>query len=282
MKHSHLFFHPVDSLYNYMRKTDAPGEVDDFKLHNHTSYELFIFLEGDVTFYVEGSAYQLKPFDVLVIRDNEMHRTVHLSKKTYRRIVVSIQKQFFDTLDCKQYQRLFTDREVGEANLIRADYIESSGFLDAVARFERYMKEAPRDGDAVLRATLVEMLHILSKSTLESGGDAFKNDVIKHILAYINQNITEPLSLDDIADAFFISKCHLCRMFKAATGFTIHSYITNKRIMLVRSLCRAGKSIGSACMEAGFGSYSNFYKTYVKETGLNPRTGLRQMDLRME
>lgn len=40
------------------------------------------------------------------------------------------------------------------------------------------------------------------------------------ILDYIRDNLAEPLTLDQIAGRFFISKHYLCRIFKSATGFS--------------------------------------------------------------
>lgn len=259
--------------YYYERKLDEAQRTYNYKLHNHSRYEVYVFLEGNVHYFVEGSLYKLNPYDVLVIRDNEMHEAVHVQKSEYNRIVMHFSKAFFKKNQCKQYERIFTDRELGKGNLIKAQYVKTSGLIDAIKRFENYTRETD-ESDAIAKALLTEILHILNQSTFENSIDTVKNDTVKKIMEYINDNIESISNLEEIADYLFISKCHLCRIFKKTTGMTVNRYIIAKRIMLVRQLCQSGKSISGACLEAGFGSYSNFYKIYTKDTGMSPKEGL--------
>ena len=75
---------------------------------------------------------------------------------------------------------------------------------------------------------------------------------------------------------FFVSRYHLCREFKRVTGHTIISYVNNKRLSLVKQLYKQGESINKICVDAGFSSYSSFYKAYLKEYGVIPKDGLRE------
>ena len=60
------------------------------------------------------------------------------------------------------------------------------------------------------------------------------------ILDYIRDNLAEPLTLDQIAGRFFISKHYLCRIFKSATGFSVMEYIIYSRILRARQLLQEG------------------------------------------
>ena len=93
-------------------------------------------------------------------------------------------------------------------------------------------------------------------------------------MSYINNNYNSNISLGDVAEKFFISKYHLCHMFKKATGLTVHRYITQKRITNVRESMGEGINITSAVINAGFSSYSSFYRSYIKEYGIPPKEGL--------
>ena len=98
-----------------------------------------------------------------------------------------------------------------------------------------------------------------------------KNEQIKSVILYINEHLTESLSLDVISNEFYISKGHLCRIFKASTGYTLNNYIAYKRLLYARELATTGMSWTNASIEAGFGNYSNFYRTYVRTFGVPPR-----------
>ena len=262
--------------FYYERKRDEAIRTYNYKLHNHQKYEVYVFLEGHVHYFIEGSLYKLTPCDILVIRDNEMHEAVHVKSSAYNRIVMHFSKNFFVENNCKEYEKIFTDRMLGKENLISAQYVKSSGLLDAFKRFEEYTAEAGSTKRTIAVATLIEILHILNQSTFENNLDTVNNETVREIMKYIGKNLETLSSLDQIADYLFLSKCHICRIFKKVMGMTINKYIISKRIMLVRQLCQNGKSISEAASEAGFGSYSNFYKIYTKETGLPPKEGLKR------
>lgn len=94
---------------------------------------------------------------------------------------------------------------------------------------------------------------------------------INEILSYINQNLTEELTLKNLAAHFYLSTSHLCKIFKDTTGTTINRYITAKRITLAKSLLTSGCSVMEACEKCGFRDYSNFLKTFTKAVGISPK-----------
>ena len=51
------------------------------------------------------------------------------------------------------------------------------------------------------------------------------------------------VSIDDLAARFYISKYHMMRRFRAETGYTVHAYLTGKRLALAREQIAAGFSI---------------------------------------
>lgn len=59
---------------------------------------------------------------------------------------------------------------------------------------------------------------------------------IASILQYINHNLQADLSVEKLAARYYVSKYHLMRKFKEETGYTLHNYIVNKRLLMARSL----------------------------------------------
>ena len=83
-------------------------------------------------------------------------------------------------------------------------------------------------------------------------------------------DLTEPVSIDDLAARFFVSKYHMMRQFRAQTGYTIHGYLTGKRLMRARAMIAAGTPVLQASEESGFGDYSAFLRAYRKQFGTTP------------
>jgi AraC-like DNA-binding protein len=89
-------------------------------------------------------------------------------------------------------------------------------------------------------------------------------------MAYLDRNLTEDLDMDALAERFFISKFHMMRLFKAETGFTIHTYLLQRRLLAARHLIERGMLATEACYRSGFRSYSSFTRAYSKHFGTTP------------
>lgn len=123
----------------------------------------------------------------------------------------------------------------------------------------------------IVENTLIELLYILNTNEIKPEESFGNKNNIRNIILYINDHITQPLDLEYIASRFFMSKYHLCHIFKKYTGVTVNQYITIKRIAIVKELYDQGKSLTYASSEAGFKSYSSFYRAYLKESGMSPK-----------
>ena len=91
------------------------------------------------------------------------------------------------------------------------------------------------------------------------------------ILAYINQNISQPITIEQLAEHFYLSESYICRIFKSATSTTINKYITARRISIAKSLLNEGASVNEAYERSGFTDYSNFFKAFTKAVGVSPK-----------
>ena len=89
---------------------------------------------------------------------------------------------------------------------------------------------------------------------------------------HLDQNLTSPQPLDDLAKRFFVSKYYLCRCFKADFGVSVHHYLSSKRVELACRLIARGETASAAAYHVGFGDYSSFYRAYKKYKGQAPST----------
>ncbi len=249
---------------------------DDFQLHTHKNeLEILIFIRGNAEYRVEGEVYKLEPYDTIIASSNEMHRVIHLSETDYERIVIMVKPDFFINNDCVEYNKIFYDRPIGCNNHISHKNTKNSDFCDCIERMEKYIKENT-DNKSVVKGTFFEMLYILNKCRNKPQfREPQSNKYIQQVISYINEHLTENITLNNLSEIFFVNKSYLFRIFKKHTGYTVNKYITHKRILLVRELCAKNLSITQASIEAGFGNYSNFYKMYLNEVGTPPKNELK-------
>ncbi|MGN0107165.1 MAG: helix-turn-helix transcriptional regulator, partial [Hominilimicola sp.] len=91
------------------------------------------------------------------------------------------------------------------------------------------------------------------------------------ILSYITQNYNSISGIEEVASRFYITKYHLCRLFKQHTGLTITHYITQIRLQhACELLTDTNKSVTAIAMECGFNSSMYFCKTFKKNIGMTP------------
>ena len=125
----------------------------------------------------------------------------------------------------------------------------------------------------IAKSVLMEFLYLLNHISEPVTIPVAEDQRIKDMLTYLNDHLTEPLSLDILSQKFFINKYHLCRVFKTITGYTINQYIITKRLMLAHELSKKGQSLLEASTNAGFNSYAHFYKMHKKHFGKPPKDG---------
>lgn len=257
--------------YEITKSEDEISSNNPFYLHSHTHYEIYLFLEGDAKYVVEEKSYSLEPYDIIVIKKHEMHRVYHNNPARYRRFVLSVSHEFFEENNCLEYERSFTDFANNRGNKICGDVVRSSGLYNAFMRLEKYTDNFTAQNTTIEKAIIIEILYLINSIHTFSLSDALQSP-IKKVITYINNHYTENISLDCLEKKFFISKYHLCRMFKQATGLTVHGYITDKRLNLACELKSNGATLSVAADRAGFASYSAFYRAYLQRFGKSPKT----------
>ena len=118
-------------------------------------------------------------------------------------------------------------------------------------------------------ATICGLLERIPGSLDHFGGDE-RNASAGQLMAYINEHYAQPLTLEEIADAFFISKSYLSHEFVRYTNTSVYEYIQFRRICGAKLLIASGVSLTDAAFQSGFNSYSSFLRTFRKTVGISP------------
>lgn len=99
------------------------------------------------------------------------------------------------------------------------------------------------------------------------------NKVLKEVREYINMNYNKKITLDNLADNFFISKFYLSHIFKDEFNITINQYITRIRVeKSIELMNRRELSIDDILKRVGFSSRSHFTNAFKKIIGVAPGT----------
>ena len=253
------------------------GVTKEFQLHTHPEYEIQLFLQTHNKYIVEEKVYNIEPYDMILIRKNQLHCLYRHVPSYATRIILGVSPEFFVENNCEEYEAQFLDESSRLHNKIPSHIVKNSGLLDAFMRYRKYSKDftLPRN-TPILQSIVVEILYLISQcSGFDKADDT--NETVKKVITYLNSNYTKEITLDELCSKFYLSKYYLCRLFRKATGLTVFEYVRKKRLALVNELIKNGKSQSEAAMQAGFANYTAFYRAYKTEFTISPRDGLRQI-----
>lgn len=97
------------------------------------------------------------------------------------------------------------------------------------------------------------------------------SNLIKQIVSYIGNHLSEELSVTILADLFHTNSSHLARKFKKETGYTISEYVNNQKIEAAKILLqRKELSVSQIAENLGYNSSSYFSTVFKKVTGTAP------------
>lgn len=239
------------------------------EFHAHDFLELYLFLDGSVTYYIEDQVYDLCPGDLLIIPPGRMHRPVIANERAaYERMVLWVELDYIARIDSAAGELQAALRGIG-ANGYRVP-LRGDDLIFVASLFRRIVK-MERGGvftSSAIRLYLKDAFEAYSLVEKEARGETA---VIPQVIRYLTEHFREPLRLDDLAARFFISKSYLNRHFKAYTNATVYAYLMALRITHARRMLREGATAAEAGRECGFSDYSTFYKAFKAQTGITPQ-----------
>ena len=243
----------------------------DFSYHYHDFHKIIVFISGKVTYHIEGKAYHLKPRDILLVSQGAIHKPEIDPSVPYERYIFWIR----DDLSCQELNTCFQKANDRSFNLVRADSALQERLKDLLPEIEQTLQNK-HFGDTVLRNALftqfmIYINRIFLRTSSSPDKKTYSSDTqVEQLLKYINRNLSENLSIDQLANRFFFSKYHMMRKFKNETGYTINNYITSKRLLMARSLISQGMPVMKAAQASGFHDYTTFVRAYKKQFGKAP------------
>lgn len=86
-----------------------------------------------------------------------------------------------------------------------------------------------------------------------------KKDIVKRVLDYMEENMEEEISVDEIAGSVGYSKFYLNRIFSEYTGITIYKYLQSRRLTIAaEKLVKTDAPVMQIAFEAGYDSQQSF------------------------
>lgn len=253
-------------------------EGTSFEYHWHDEIELLYIAKGSCTFVVGSDEYDTKERDILIIKNEEVHR--YESKVTCKQYVI----EFGHYLDTGIF-KMPIFRYTGMPSIIRANDKQTNLrelhkeietlILNIVSEY--YKKE--ESYHFIIKSDLYRIISLLSRAFI-SNLEIVENKkriaasylgILQHVFDYIESHYKEDITLEDISRVANFSPHYFNKFFKNATGKTFARYLNNVRVDKAQALLRSStNTIANIAYEVGFNSIKTFNRIFKEKTLCTP------------
>ena len=240
--------------------------------HYHEFAKIIFMWYGKGSYSVEDQRYQIQDGDVLLIEKQKIHRPELEKDSVYERSIIYIAPEFlkyFSTQEC-DLEEIFESKT---GHILRTK--NNPKVFDLLGRFEQELSKSGFGNDVMSNLMLVQILieigRMIHKQRMDlSNAVMTENTRVLELMKYMDRHLTEDLSIEQIADEFYLSKYHMMRLFRQETGQSMYEYLTLRRLLKARELIAQGMNATESCYHSGFRSYSSFTRAHAKYFGWTP------------
>ena len=253
--------------------TVAQRGIDSLSGVKHTmesGVELLLVLQGNGHFLMEGELFPLRRGALFLIDSDCLHCSVPEEGSEYVRHKLILDKQSFSALSALGGIPL---NRGGAYELGELETAEISHLIEELG------VHTAEQGWKTLR-TLSRIMELCGQT--EESRTAHETSV-DPLLAFINSNLDQPLSLDILAKETHFSKYYLCELFRRKTGMTPMQYVRLLRISRAqRLLLGTSDSVSNIGLACGYDNFSFFCRAFRSVSGMSPSEYRRRMGGRIE
>lgn len=242
-----------------------------FANHYHEFDKIVIFLSGNVTYLIEGKSYFLKPWDILLVNHHDIHKPVIDPTLPYERIIIWVNQDFLNKMEGENYNlsSCFLHTSEKGFSLLRSERKVQNHIETLLKDLESSLSSTSFASDLMSDTIFLQFLIYINRIILEdkvtfSPSSYHYDEKIEKVIHYINSNLENDLSIGTIANEMFLSKYYLMHKFKEETGYTVHNYILQKRLLRAADLIKKDTPVTEACLKCGFQDYSTFLRGFKK------------------
>lgn len=242
-------------------------------VHWHSAVELIYILNGNAKITIEGKDYPVVAGEFVVIDSNLLHEfrckgesmmvVIHFSRSSMKNFIPNLEDYHFlcaraelrkDQLGAylaicellKKLPPLYVMHPTGYR--LKSQAIAMEIFFELVNQFAG-------TGEPVQKPEKRENLERLEK-----------------MIEYIELHHIEPISLEEIASHFYLSREYFSRFFRKNMGVTFTKYVNQVRLMhIYQEICNTDAGIMELAEKHGFTNYKLFNKMFHEVYGCTPR-----------
>jgi len=257
-----VFYYEKDNIPFLIHTDMTKKKGTIFLVNKHENYEILSIKKGEMEIHLDNKKFYAKSGDTVVINPNILHNIIPVTNLvTYHCIITDT--EFFK-------RNGFVTENVNIKELISDKYLTDccEKIANLVSSEDEKYKVA-KSNSLLLNLTI----HLFENYSSPKSTQFSKSNtrIIEKAVEYINNHITEQITVESISQHTGYSKFHFCRIFKEITGFTPTTYVNMQKIKFAHTmLSDTDTTVNDVAFKFGFKSTAYFSTTFKKYTGINP------------
>ena len=231
---------------------------------NNSNMIIFMYSDGG-SIVCNEKIYPIKRGVLCFVGAQKYHYTMPEDTATYERSKLFVLPDELGKMTSMLPQKeRFSDESFVYAQIPQKDISAVEALFDEISRFDN-----DQYSDMIFTSCFMRLLVFVSQNIIDA--ISLPHGQMHKAIGYINSNIENDLSINDICEHVHMSKYHFCRSFKKATGLTVMEYILKTRIILAKNmLSKENLAISEVSERCGFSSISYFCRVFKNDTSMTP------------
>jgi AraC-like DNA-binding protein len=249
-----------------------------FPKHSHDYYAFGTILNGAERFNSRGTNYVASRGQLLMMNPMQVHDGGPASDDGYHYQIMFIAPEVFGDLVSELSPRstglpffgscVVDDPELhlqlqGLHRLFHPDLTATTTLLE-------------RDSQLLYSAARLSLRHADAPPFIYRPGSEDKR--VKRVIDYMASHLDENIALDDLAVLTGLSRFHLLRVFREATGLPPHTYFNHMRLRRAKRMIFDGATIADAAAATGFADQSHLNRHFKSMWGVSPGAFIASLD----
>ncbi|MBE5760815.1 MAG: helix-turn-helix domain-containing protein [Clostridiales bacterium] len=245
-------------------------------MHYHDGYELVLSAKASNECFLKDTGYDFSDRTLIFVPVRQVHIIKYKKGTNYVRYVANfLHDEMQGVLAALGAPNILSDMSnmrVLAIKLSPQQYLSMSALFHELYTGANKGEEFMPTAKGYLSILIMEAYKLLKEGQNRTDDlKARPSKLVRDAVNYIDNNFSNPITLDALAGMLFVSKYYLCHMFTQVTGSGIVDYIQLRRVIEAQKLLMMGgvtnQEVARRC---GFNNMQHFYRVFKKVTGYSP------------